>query len=74
MTSNEKRVPLDGGAADSLRALADEERGRAEQLAAFLEDVATHGLPDLEACVPWEELREQRLAELATGHTEQRVA
>ncbi|KOV38380.1 hypothetical protein ADK60_02375 [Streptomyces sp. XY431] len=75
MTSNQSgRTPLDGGSADSLRALAEEERGRAEQLAAFLEDVAEHGLPDPEQCVAWEELRERRLAELETGQTGQRVA
>ena len=76
MTSNQSsgRVPLDPESTDSLRAMAEEERGRAEQLAAFLEDVAEHGLPDPETCTPWEELRERRLAELASGHTEQRVA
>lgn len=75
MTSNQSgRVPLDSESADSLRALAQDERGRAEELAAFLEDVAEHGLPDPEACTPWEELRERRLAELANGHAEQRVA
>ncbi|WP_230210975.1 hypothetical protein [Streptomyces kaniharaensis] len=75
MTSNHSgRVPLDSKSADSLRAMAQEELGKAEQLAAFLEDVAEHGLPSLEECVPWEELRERRLSELANGHTEQRVA
>ncbi|WP_431676137.1 hypothetical protein [Kitasatospora sp. KL5] len=63
--------PLVPDAADALRALAQEERGRAEQLAAFLEDVAANGLPAPEECTPWELLRERRLAELATG---QRVA
>ncbi|MEV0537204.1 hypothetical protein [Kitasatospora sp. NPDC050463] len=75
MTSNQSgRVPLDSEAADSLRAQAQEERGKAEELAAFLEDVAENGLPDPETCTPWVELRDRRLAELESGHTEQRVA
>ncbi|MEU1424988.1 hypothetical protein [Kitasatospora sp. NPDC005751] len=75
MTSNQSgRTPLDTEAADSLRALAQDERGKAEELAAFLEDVAENGLPDPETCTPWAQLREQRLAELASGQTEQRVA
>ncbi|MEU9134037.1 hypothetical protein AB0D08_39205 [Kitasatospora sp. NPDC048540] len=75
MTSNDSgREQLAPEGADALRALAREERGRAEQLAAFLEDVAANGLPDPEDCTPWEELRERHLAELANGQTEQRVA
>ncbi|MFJ1708518.1 hypothetical protein [Kitasatospora sp. NPDC088346] len=75
MTSNDSgREQLAPEGADALRALAAEERGRAEQLAAFLEDVAANGLPDPEACTPWEELRERHLAELANGQTGRRVA
>ncbi|MFG2825037.1 hypothetical protein ACGFX4_37125 [Kitasatospora sp. NPDC048365] len=74
MTSNHPgRIPLDSDGADSLRVLAAQERGRAEQLATFLEDVADRGLPSLEECQPWEELRERRLSELAGGTGEQHV-
>ncbi|MFC9033690.1 hypothetical protein [Streptomyces arboris] len=40
-------------------------RADADQYAAALEDVATHGLPSIEACTPWEDLREAQLARLA---------
>jgi hypothetical protein len=42
----------------------------ADHLAAVLEDIALNGLPDPQACTPWEELRERKLAQLhaARGH------
>ncbi|MEY9873319.1 hypothetical protein ABH931_002801 [Streptacidiphilus sp. MAP12-33] len=46
-----------------MRAWAAEERRRADEFAAFLEDVATSGLPASKGGT-WEELRERRLAEL----------
>ncbi|MEU1555609.1 hypothetical protein ABZ517_23230 [Streptomyces scabiei] len=52
-------------AADGLRAYAARTRESADQLAAVLEDIATNGLPAVEDCTPWEELREAHLARLA---------
>jgi hypothetical protein len=46
-----------------LQAWAAEERRRADEFAAFLEDVAASGLPASTGGT-WEELRERRLAEL----------
>jgi hypothetical protein len=51
--------------ADGLRAYAARTRESADQLAAVLEDIAATGLPALEDCTPWEELREAHLARLA---------
>lgn len=34
------------------------------QFAAVLEDIAADGLPSVENCSPWEELREAHLAQL----------
>ncbi|MDW4903194.1 hypothetical protein RB625_32800 [Streptomyces californicus] len=58
------RQQLDPTAADGLRAYAAQTRESADQLAAVLEDIAAHGLPDPEQCTPWEELREAHLARL----------
>ncbi|MFJ5811735.1 hypothetical protein [Streptomyces sp. NPDC093093] len=56
--------------ADSLRAYAARTRAKANDLAAFLEDVAANGVPAPEATTPWELVRDRRLAELDTqrGH------
>ncbi|WP_307168304.1 hypothetical protein [Streptomyces sp. B3I7] len=51
-------------AADGLRAYAVRPRESANQLAAVLEDIAANGLPSVENCTPWEELREAHLAQL----------
>ncbi|MYX04126.1 MULTISPECIES: hypothetical protein [unclassified Streptomyces] len=59
------RQQLEPNTADGLRAYAARTRESADQLAAILEDIATNGLPDLEQCTPWEELREAHLARLA---------
>ncbi|MFF3159422.1 hypothetical protein [Streptomyces sp. NPDC057910] len=50
--------------AQALRAYARRQRENAEALAAVLEDIATNGLPALEDCVPWDELRDAKLREL----------
>lgn len=50
--------------ADSLLAYAARTRAKANDLAAFLEDVAANGLPEPEATTPWEVVRDRRLAEL----------
>lgn len=64
------REPLPPEGADALRAYAARKREQADQVAAVLEDIAANGLPDIEDCVPWEELRETKLAQLHTqrGH------
>ncbi|MFF4741255.1 hypothetical protein ACFY2W_36040 [Streptomyces sp. NPDC001262] len=64
------RQPVSPKGADALRAYAARQRISAEQLAAFLEDVAANGLPTPEATTPWEAVRDRRLAELAPerGH------
>ncbi|MDF9801495.1 hypothetical protein ACH4VQ_35520 [Streptomyces anulatus] len=56
---------LDPRTADAVRAHAARTRADADQYAAVLEDIATHGLPSVEDCTPWEELREAQLARLA---------
>ncbi|MEU2779037.1 hypothetical protein ABZ646_40825, partial [Streptomyces sp. NPDC007162] len=45
-------------AADAVRAYAAQTRERADQFAAVLEDIAENGLPAVEDCTPWEDLRE----------------
>ncbi|MFE1782706.1 hypothetical protein ACFW9F_08990 [Streptomyces sp. NPDC059506] len=45
--------------------LATTEPEAASALAVFLEDIAANGLPAVEDCAPWEELREAHLARLA---------
>jgi hypothetical protein len=59
------RQPLEPAAADAVRAYAAKTRENADQLAAVLEDIAANGLPSVEECTPWEELREAHLARLA---------
>ncbi|MGW7438479.1 hypothetical protein [Streptomyces sp. NPDC054849] len=59
------RQPLEPAAADAVRAYAARTRENADRLAAVLEDIATNGLPSVEECTPWEELREAHLARLA---------
>jgi hypothetical protein len=59
------RQQLDPAAADAVRAYAAKARANADQFAAVLEDIATNGLPSVEDCTPWEELRETHLARLA---------
>lgn len=59
------RQQLDTRTADAVRAHAARTRANADQYAAVLEDIATHGLPSVEDCTPWEELREAQLARLA---------
>ncbi|WP_030993765.1 hypothetical protein [Streptomyces sp. NRRL WC-3744] len=49
-----------------VRAYAAKTRENADQLAAVLEDIATNGLPSVEDCTPWEELREAHLARVAS--------
>ncbi|MER7760192.1 hypothetical protein [Streptomyces sp. NPDC097619] len=59
------RHHLEPAAADAIRAYAARTRENADQLAAVLEDIAANGLPAVEQCTPWEELREAHLARLA---------
>ncbi|GGR58802.1 MULTISPECIES: hypothetical protein [Streptomyces] len=59
------RQQLDSAAADAVRAYAAHTRATADQFADVLEDIAACGLPSVEECTPWEELREQHLARLA---------
>ncbi|MFB7852777.1 hypothetical protein ACFC34_37985 [Streptomyces sp. NPDC056053] len=59
------RQQLDPATADAVRAYAARTRESADQLAAVLEDIAANGLPAVEDCTPWEELRETHLARLA---------
>ncbi|MFF7048228.1 hypothetical protein ACFY94_07695 [Streptomyces griseorubiginosus] len=63
------RQPLEPAAADAIRAYAAKTE-RADQLAAVLEDIAENGLPAVDDCTPWEDLREAHLARL----TRQRLA
>ncbi|WP_017242040.1 hypothetical protein [Streptomyces sp. SS] len=60
------RQQLPSEAADGLRAYAARTRAQADQLAAILEDIATNGLPAVDDCTPWEDLRDTHLARLAT--------
>ncbi|MEU2424186.1 hypothetical protein ABZ619_24725 [Streptomyces sp. NPDC007851] len=59
------RQQLEPAAADAVRAYAAQTRARADQFAAVLENIAENGLPAIEDCTPWEELREAHLARLA---------
>ncbi|MEV5100030.1 hypothetical protein ACFC5H_28550 [Streptomyces rochei] len=63
-TTDTARQPLQPAAADAIRAYAAKTRENADQLATVLEDIATNGLPSVEDCTPWEELRETHLARL----------
>ncbi|MGW9594680.1 hypothetical protein ACWHLZ_30800 [Streptomyces chartreusis] len=58
------RQQLEPATADAVRAYAARTRETADQLAAVLEDIAANGLPAVEDCTPWEELREAHLARL----------
>lgn len=59
------RQQLEPTTADGLRAYAARTRESADHLAAVLEDIAANGLPAVEDCTPWEDLREAHLARLA---------
>ncbi|MGK5629139.1 hypothetical protein [Streptomyces sp. URMC 123] len=59
------RQQLDPAAAEAVRAYAARTRAAADQFAGVLEEIAANGLPSVEECTPWEELREQHLARLA---------
>ncbi|MER6288483.1 hypothetical protein [Streptomyces sviceus] len=59
------RQQLEPAAADAVRAYAARTRENADRLAAVLEDIAANGLPSVEDCTLWEELREANLARLA---------
>ncbi|WP_445282612.1 hypothetical protein [Streptomyces sp. DSM 118148] len=58
--------PPHPAATDAVRAYTAKTRENADQFAAALEDIATNGLPVVEDCTPWEELREAHLARLAS--------
>lgn len=58
------RQRLEPAVPDGLRAYAARTRENADRLAAVLEDIATNGLPAVEGCTPWEEMREAHLARL----------
>ncbi|MEU9304098.1 hypothetical protein [Streptomyces sp. NPDC048269] len=59
------RQQLEPAAADAVRAYAAKTRATADQFAGVLEDLASNGLPPVDECTPWEELREAHLARLA---------
>lgn len=63
--SDPVRQQVEPGTADALRAHAARRRADADRYAAALEDIAAHGVPPVEECTPWEELREAQLARLA---------
>ncbi|MER6692098.1 hypothetical protein [Streptomyces minutiscleroticus] len=63
--SSTPRQQLDAAAADAVRAYAARTRANADRLAGVLEDIAANGLPAVEDCTPWEELREAHRARLA---------
>ncbi|WP_331718900.1 hypothetical protein OHU23_40555 (plasmid) [Streptomyces virginiae] len=60
------RQQLEPASADAVRAYAARTRENADRFAAVLEDIAANGLPSVEDCTPWEELREAHLARLAS--------
>ncbi|WP_105973692.1 hypothetical protein [Streptomyces geranii] len=64
-TADHARPQLEPAAADAVRAYAAKTRASADHFAAALEDIAANGLPSVEDCTPWEELREAHLARLA---------
>ncbi|GAA3800001.1 hypothetical protein [Streptomyces chiangmaiensis] len=64
-TTDHARQQLEPAAADTVRAYAAKTHEDADQFAAVLEDIAANGLPSVEDCMPWEELREAHLARLA---------
>ncbi|WP_454320823.1 hypothetical protein [Streptomyces phaeoluteigriseus] len=55
---------LEPTAADGLRAYAAKTRANADQFAGGLKDITINGLPSVEDCTPWEELREAHFARL----------
>ncbi|MFE9728636.1 hypothetical protein ACFYQ5_34960 [Streptomyces sp. NPDC005794] len=63
-TPTADRKPLEPAAADAVRAYAAKTRADADRLAAVLEDIAANGLPSVEECAPWEDLRDAHLAQL----------
>ncbi|KRD18007.1 hypothetical protein [Streptomyces sp. Root264] len=63
-TVDTARQQLEPAAAEAVRAYAAKTRADADRFAAVLEDIAAHGLPAVETCTPWEELREAHLARL----------
>ncbi|MGR6968126.1 hypothetical protein ACU639_00620 [Streptomyces cynarae] len=64
-SADHARQQLEPAAADAVRAYAARTRAKADQFAAVLEDIAANGLPSVEDCTPWEELRETHLDRLA---------
>jgi hypothetical protein len=60
--------------ADVLLGMAAEERSRAASVAGFFEDVAANGLPAVEDCRPWADVREDHLRDLAARNDERHVA
>ncbi|MEV7729754.1 hypothetical protein AB0P15_34340 [Streptomyces sp. NPDC087917] len=60
------RHQLAPATADAVRAYAARTREQADRFASVLEDLAANGLPAVEECTPWEDLREERLAVLAS--------
>ena len=63
-SADHARQQLESVAAHRLRAYAAKTCASAGQFAAVLEDIAENGLPSVEDCMPWEELRETHLARL----------
>ncbi|MER6465771.1 hypothetical protein ABT278_35625 [Streptomyces sp. NPDC001228] len=55
------RQQLEPAAVDAFRAYAARTREQADRFAAVLEDIAENGLPPVEDCTPWEDLREAHL-------------
>ncbi|MEU0126603.1 MULTISPECIES: hypothetical protein [unclassified Streptomyces] len=64
-TRTEARRQLEPATADAVRAYAAKTRADADRLAAVLEDIAANGLPPVDECTPWEELRDARLSHFA---------
>lgn len=73
-TEPSSREPVDPDQAQALLEWAAAERAKGDQLAAVLEDIAANGLPALEDCTPWEEVRERALARIRGGHDGRHVA
>lgn len=65
-TADTVRQQLEPAAAEAVRAYAARTRENADRFAAVLEDIAANGLPAVEDCTPWEELREAHLERLAS--------
>ncbi|TJZ95858.1 hypothetical protein FCI23_51760 [Actinacidiphila oryziradicis] len=60
--------------AKALRQAAAAERARAEAVAAMLEDLAENGLPQLDECRTWAEIREELWAGYDAQHDVGHVA